>query len=355
MNERIAPPVRCETLAEIVERFGGKLDFTASEIREDYALPLGATAEMKEFFRGSAGAVVGPSFVARLPQGRVYRAGIVLSPDGASIARDVSLDFGKTAAEHWLMDGKSLRAPVFLSGETAVVASTLASGYSHWLLDELPRLLALKVRESDGRLIAHSTHEFARTALRLRGWRGEVIEPRDGLHVQCEELVVPSLVGSVEAPTWRGTELINDFAAPLQAESSFGERLFLTREKARRRRITNESQLWAELETRGFRKLQLEELSWQDQINAFRQAKVIVAPHGAGLANLAFCRPGTQVVELFNREYVNRCYWRLATVRQLDYRPLVQEGATTLADSQVGSRLDLTADVAAVVEAIDGA
>ncbi|WP_084490540.1 glycosyltransferase 61 family protein [Asaia astilbis] len=44
------------------------------------------------------------------------------------------------------------------------------------------------------------------------------------------------------------------------------------------------------LEGKGFQKIYLETLDLETQIALFRQAECILAPHGAGLANLAFSR-----------------------------------------------------------------
>ncbi len=353
-TDHVPPPSRCERLADIASRWGGSVEIAANETRTDYALPAHVTEEVREFFSRVRSAVSGPDLVARIPGGRVAGSGIVLSPDGAGIARDVSLDFGQPDTGHWLLSRKSLRRPQLVSGTVAVIASTLASGYSHWLLDELPRLLALDPVDQAPQLIAHTKHEFSRTALALYGWKGGLIEPKWQAHRQCEQLIVPSLVGFVGRPTVRAARLLNAFVQPLHTGTSvYGERLYLSREATRRRRITNESALWAELESRGFVKLRLEEMPWREQINAFRQAKVIVAPHGAGLANLVFCRAGTRVVELFNREYVNACFWRLAAVNDLDYRPLVPMGDVPLSDQPAGNRLDIEANIPAVLAALN--
>jgi capsular polysaccharide biosynthesis protein len=109
--------------------------------------------------------------------------------------------------------------------------------------------------------------------------------------------------------------------------------------------VINESALWAELEPAGFVKVRLEEMTWPEQINAFRHAKVIVAPHGAGLANLAFCRPGTRVIEFFHRAYVSGCYWRLAALQGLDYHAVVPESPGPLGATPESNRLDLVADL----------
>jgi len=92
----------------------------------------------------------------------------------------------------------------------------------------------------------------------------------------------------------------------------------------------------------------LEELTWAQQITAFRAAKIIVAPHGAGLANLVFCQSGTKVIELLHRSYVSPLYWQLAALKDVDYRPVVPSGNAPLAQKLEANRLDIDADVAHV-------
>jgi Glycosyltransferase 61 len=41
--------------------------------------------------------------------------------------------------------------------------------------------------------------------------------------------------------------------------------------------------------------------SLEDTMRFFNEAVMVVAPHGAGLANLVFCEPGTYVVEVLRR------------------------------------------------------
>ena len=62
---------------------------------------------------------------------------------------------------------------------------------------------------------------------------------------------------------------------------------------------------------RGFTRLDPGAVSVRDQIDQFAAAEVIVAPHGAALANLVFARPGARILELFAPDYVNPCYWAI--------------------------------------------
>lgn len=353
-------PVACERLAAICARAGGTWTMTAdaAPVEVTYAVPVHATDEVRAYLRQSARVIVEGNGIARFAGGRVFGPGNVLSPDGRAIARDVSLDFGKAPGEHWLLTYKKIRRPKPLAGSVAVVATPLGAGYAHWLMEELPRLLALGSDAGGaGKIMAHVAQPFAREAWAraMHGWQGEVIEPARLAHYACEELVVPSVPGPEGRPTPEMVQRVTKFAAAWgeAGASPRGERIYVSREGARRRRVSNEAELWAQLERRGFGKVRLEELTWVEQIEAFRGAKVIVAPHGAGLANLAFCRAGTTVVEFFNRSYVNGLFWQLAALKELDYRPVVAEGAEPLAQLAARGRDDIVAEVALVMRAVD--
>lgn len=337
----------------MVVRAAGSWEPQPGDVEVAYELPAGGSAELRAFWAQSAGVTFTGDFIAQLPGGRVFGSGVVLSSDGRSIARDVSVDFGRPFHEHWLLSYQKIRPPVTLPGVTAVVATTLGAGYSHWLLEELPRLLVLRGRAFE-RLIAHATSAFSQAALDRLGLTATVVEARRYSNFACEQLVVPSLVGQAGFPTRKVGELLHDFTADIGRATGahLPERIYVSRDKARRRRVVNEVDVGARLEARGFTKVCLEDLSWSEQIELFRKAKVIVAPHGAGLANLVFCQPGTRVIEFFHRSYVNGCYWRLASIRGLDYRPIVPPGPEPLDVQLAANRCDLVADVAQVEHAV---
>jgi Glycosyltransferase 61 len=333
----------------IVARFGGSISFNQDETKISYGVPEPASAELRKFFTAHATVNLPRSYVARIPGGRVFGSGNVLAPDGRLIARDASPDFGKPFEEHWLLTYQKMPPAVPLSGRTGVIATTLGTGYGHWVLEELLRLIALKATDCET-LIAHSSASYNREAIALHGFSGKMIEAKRNAHYSCDELIVPSL-GFLTPKT---VSALEEFTAPLcKTSSAFGERLYVSREKARRRRVANENDLWVSLERRGFVKVHLEDLSWGQQIAAFRAAKTIVAPHGAGLANLVFCQPKTKVIELFNRSYVNGWFWQLATLKALNYCPIVPISPEPLAQRLEANRLNIEADVLQVLKALE--
>jgi hypothetical protein len=98
-----------------------------------------------------------------------------------------------------------------------------------------------------------------------------------------------------------------------------GRRLFLSREGAAIRRVTNEPEIMKMLSRYGFEAFETGSIPFRQQAELFRSADFIVAPHGAALTNLMFCRPGTRVLSFFPAGYSDDCYLRLSKAMELDY------------------------------------
>jgi hypothetical protein len=77
------------------------------------------------------------------------------------------------------------------------------------------------------------------------------------------------------------------------------ERVYVSRQRARMRRILNEAELAAALSSHGFRSYVLEDMPLAEQAMLFRRASIVVGPHGAGLTNLLFGGARCRVLELF--------------------------------------------------------
>ena len=60
-------------------------------------------------------------------------------------------------------------------------------------------------------------------------------------------------------------------------------------------------------------------LSFAETVRLWSSASLVVAPHGAGLANLMFCPPGATVVELFRAGDPHVIYQRLSATFDLHY------------------------------------
>ena len=86
-------------------------------------------------------------------------------------------------------------------------------------------------------------------------------------------------------------------------ENKFPRKFYIDRSDSKSnhrhlRKILNEEEVKNFLKKRGFSILTLSDLSFIDQTKLFYNASEIVGLHGAGFANLIFCKPGTKILEL---------------------------------------------------------
>lgn len=266
-----------------------------------------------------------PLGIAIVRRGRVLTdGGKVILPDDELI-EEVSSDFlARDPRANTVFTRLRLPRVRSLRERVAVLTMSWSGNYYHWLFHTLPRL---KLLEASGvawdRIVAPRGQRFQRESLDLVGIAASRIIAEPNLHLEADTLVVPTLVDAPGDPRpWVSQFLRERLLAPAGSGGA-RRRIYISREKRDRRRVVNEAELAAALETEGFERFSLEDLSLLDQIALFRDADMVVGPHGSGLANLIFCGPETRVVELFGPDYINHCYRALAHRLGLDYRPLV--------------------------------
>ena len=74
------------------------------------------------------------------------------------------------------------------------------------------------------------------------------------------------------------------------------------------RRLRNENDVQGWFREKGYEIIKLETLTLDEQVQLFSDATHIAGFHGAGLANLLFCKAGTHVVEIADPDCVYPCY-----------------------------------------------
>ena len=271
-----------------------------------------------------------PAFVVVIPDGRVWGAkGAVLTPDN-KLLWDVSVDYGITARSHPVFTEKRL-PPVQSRKDTAAVLTFCASQYYyHWMFDVLPRINLLRRKKIPiDKFILNFNGSLPfqmETLSRLGIPRAAIIACHKRFHLQARKLVVPSICGYTgHMPKWSCEFLRKEFLPPNKAKVSC-KRLYISRENAGSRKVLNDDQVASILAKYGFEKMVLETLSVTKQAQLFASAEAIISPHGGGLTNLVFCRPGTKVLEFFSPNYVNVLYWVLSNHVELDYYYLIGEG-----------------------------
>ncbi len=220
-----------------------------------------------------------------------------------------------------------------LKGTAAFLSVRGGNTYYHWMADLLPRIQLLKLAETQldpiKFFVVNSCHlPFQRETLSLLGIPAhKIIESSKHPHIQAPTLVVPSLPGDVGLISQWTCEFLRQafLGKAAVGRSPTPERILISRRHASYRRLLNEDEAIARLSPHGFVPIALESLSFLEQVALFAGAKVIIAPHGAGLTNTVFCNPGTKLIEIFSPDAVSVNYWLIANIIGLEYYYLIAE------------------------------
>jgi hypothetical protein len=313
-------------------------------------VPGGRPPHLPTFAR-QAHARFAPQRVIELPEGRVlgpHRA--VITRDGALVHELVRYFGAPRPLEHPIFLHPRAVPPIRLDGTVAVLASRGDGNYYHFLHDVVPRLSLLERCPEAGKpdlwYVPHTTR-FQRGLLELLEIPAERIVDSDSVpHIRAERLLVPSLPDlDLNHPIW-STRYVRDRLLPPGAAPVEGRRIYVTRGSAPHTRIVrNEAEVLETLVPLGFERVDPAAMTVPEQIRAFAEAQLIVAPHGAALANLVFAGAGAAVVELFAPDFVQGCYWKLAsTVPGLRYRYLVGDGRVVKRRQGLGVSTDIQID-----------
>jgi capsular polysaccharide biosynthesis protein len=269
-----------------------------------------------------------PYYIAFMPNGRVWgENGAVISPDN-KLVWDVSHEMYRLPQEHSVFEQEYLPPVTRLPGTAALLTYVGNSNYFFWMFDVLARMELLR-REGiavDKYLINQKRQPFQDETLAALGVTPDrLIECKSDTHICASNLVItPPVAYSGHVQKWVCDFLRERFAGWRAAASGGkGERLYISRSGARYRHVRNEEEVVALLERHGFTRIHCEEYSVAEQVRLFASAEVIVAPHGAGLANIVFCRPGTKVIEFFSPHWVRQTYWMISCHCDLDYYYLI--------------------------------
>ena len=156
----------------------------------------------------------------------------------------------------------------------------------------------------------------------MLGFSKEDLIPFDDAYRSVAELVVPAFASgpqhsSPAACRWMRARCVDSV---MRRSSAAGhKRIYISRAGAAKRRLLNEGEVTRYLEDKKFKIVRTESLSMREQIALAHSAEVIVAVHGAGLANAMFMQEGATVVELLPSKRAKPCFYSLATAVGLRY------------------------------------
>lgn len=222
-----------------------------------------------------------------------------------------------------------------LKGRTlSLLSSWAAMNFYHMLLEAIPRIdlvfrAGWRWEDFDHVLLpAFSTPTIERLLAETGLPRKKVIAlaPRTWDYLRTDELVCTTFPGACAAASPSSVDYLRRLYASatsnvgVPASARTARRLFVRR-ISNVRPLRNEEALATLAVQHGF--TVIDPSATPSAEDLFAQADVVVGAHGAGLANLAFCKPGTQVLELLPSAQAFPHYYTLAVVGGLPYSCLI--------------------------------
>ena len=308
---------------------------------------------------------VGESFaaigVAELPDGRVLGPHHAVVSGRGDLVQEVSWYFGtRKPREHPVFLNPYPGPPLHVDGRLGVLAARGDVNYYHFLMDVIVKLGVLEqapaIATPERWYASVSGPPFQRQLLELAGLPADsIVDAVEHPHVRADVLVVPAPPAMSEVnPPW-AVQWLRERLLPQVDLAGPRQRIYVTRgPSANNRTVVNDDAVSALLEARGFVLVDPGTMSVAEQIRTFANADVIVATHGAALANLVFASPGATVIELFPAGCLLPDYWRLASgVPGLRYRYLSAPGKRPRRGRAATIVRDIEVDVASLTGMLD--
>lgn len=219
---------------------------------------------------------------------------------------------------------EAMRSPseVHLDRATWII-ERVYHNHSHWLTAHLPKLLLLRELGRLDEVILPAERTAAMDgSLRLIG-----LDPERFLQIDLSRPIQVDELTVLSTDRFRPEllRLVQDACGP-GSDLQPWRRVYISRDRASRRRLRNEEELWPLLEANGFERVHMEELSFEAQVGLMRETSVLVAPHGAGLTNMVFCAPGTRIVEIADLSFPNPNFYALSSALGHQYRLVAATG-----------------------------
>ncbi len=206
-----------------------------------------------------------------------------------------------------------------------VIGCNVDRNYFHWLIQAVPAI-DWGLRSAKSKNVALMLPEMTPwqlAAVELLGY-GDVprvaMVPWHHFHfhtVTYSEFLTATMPGGISLAA-RATFQRLRSAASSQAVRG-APIIYVARTDAPRRVAINEQELIEALVAEGVHVVVPGSLKFVEQIALFSQAHAVLGPHGAGLANIVFCKPGTILYEMIPEHYPNFSFSRLAHGAGLHY------------------------------------
>jgi|APSaa5957512535_1039671.scaffolds.fasta_scaffold01033_4 hypothetical protein len=237
---------------------------------------------------------------------------VILTPDHKLLASKISKVAGKwtsTPQHFWeqplnngTVDLRNVETSKRVSMNIPITAMFTQTQYWHWLVEDLP-LFSLM---SNQPILGQNLNGFELETIQpfQRRWNYRMIEGPAVIDAPEIDIFTYPNDSFGKVNPWVYGTLTSAFITDKTVDETFPKKIYITRDDADCRRVVNEDDVMRVCAAHGVTKITLSDYSFTDKVKLFHNADWIIGPHGAGLVNTMFCRPGTKILEFMTSHWV---------------------------------------------------
>ena len=216
----------------------------------------------------------------------------------------------------------------------SLVQGASGNNFAHWMFDMLPKIKLCSehypIKEIDFFYTPDLQNFQKETLSILNIKKNKIISSNTNRHIEANELIVVDhpwyhqgfiLEQAKYKPSWIVSWLREAYLGCAKKFES-NEKIFIDRTDSQNKhcQIQNDKEVSDFLIKKGFTKYKVGELSFYEQVYLFNNAKIIIGAHGATFANLTFCKPNTNIIEIRPSTHPDMVYKRISLINKLNYK-----------------------------------
>jgi len=219
------------------------------------------------------------------------------------------------------------------------------TNYWHWIFDVLPRIGILEKSnvkiKPDYYLLPSLSKKYQKQSFKeLKISASSLIDGEENKYLESINLLAvdhPININNnptksiTNIPTWVIAWLKKKFIKKNYNNSNIPKKIFINRESDSNlsaRKIINNKEFKNLLTSLGFKGVTLSDLDFKNQIKLFSNVNFIIGLHGAGFANIVFCKKNTKIIEI-GTNTSGYLFKSLAKKCQLNYKKIIEKNTLT--------------------------
>jgi hypothetical protein len=219
--------------------------------------------------------------------------------------------------------------PRHLNGRALSLLTHGDTCFYHWMLEGLSRLGLVPDSECyDYYLVAGPERKWMKTWLKeLKIPCNRIVFCDNSSHLTFDQIVFTDRPFGEQWPSHQVLEFLRESVRVVEDVLLSSTALLISRRDAGTRFGLWEEPVAAHAHVFS---VQLETLSASDQVSLLRNSRIVIGAHGSGLSNIAFCSPGTVIIEVFSNSQALPLYSRISSVLGLRHICVREEDAETV-------------------------